>query len=85
VKQLNYDSREFSILRKWEYGEKWKDTPIDSELELDLQMNESKSVQLLRDLAPFALPPFDYIHIYDLSKAAKEVRHFLVHSLGQPS
>jgi hypothetical protein len=65
------------------YGESWKDTPIDSELELYLRMNRSKDVQLLKDLAPFALPPFGYINICDISKAAEEVKHFLYHSIGQ--
>jgi hypothetical protein len=60
-----------------------KDTPINSELGLTLDMNESKDVQLLKDLAPFALPPFERIDIYDISKAAEEVKHFLYHSIGQ--
>jgi hypothetical protein len=34
VKQLDYDSPELSILRKWKYGERWKDTPVDSEFPL---------------------------------------------------
>jgi hypothetical protein len=46
-------------------------------------MNESKDVQLMKDLASFALPPFDYITILDISKAAEEVKHFLYHSIGQ--
>jgi hypothetical protein len=46
-------------------------------------MNESKNVQLLKDLTPFALPPFDYINIDKISKAAEEVKHFLYHSIGQ--
>jgi hypothetical protein len=46
-------------------------------------MNESKDVQLLKNLAPFALPPFDYININNISKAAEEVKHFLYHSIGQ--
>jgi hypothetical protein len=60
-----------------------KDTPINSELKLCLDMNKSKDVQLLKDLAPFSLPPFDYISIDDISKAAEEVKHFLYHSIGQ--
>jgi hypothetical protein len=46
-------------------------------------MNSSKAVQLLKDLAPFALPPFDCIGIFNISKAAEEVKHFLYHSIGQ--
>jgi hypothetical protein len=46
-------------------------------------MNESKDVQLLKDLAPYALPPFDYIGIRDISKTAEEVKHFLSHSIEQ--
>jgi hypothetical protein len=65
------------------YGESWKDTPINSELELYLDMNKSKNVQLLKYLAPFALPPFDYIIIRNISKVAEEVKHFLYHFIGQ--
>jgi hypothetical protein len=46
-------------------------------------MNKSKDVQLLKDLAPFALPPFERIDIYYISKAAEEMKHFLYHSIGQ--
>jgi hypothetical protein len=46
-------------------------------------MDKSKDVQLLKDLAPFSLPPFDRIEIYYISKAAEEVKHFLYHSIGQ--
>jgi hypothetical protein len=60
-----------------------KDTPINSQLKLKLEMNKSKDVQLLKDLAPFALPPFDRIDIRDISKAAEEVKHFLYHSIRQ--
>jgi hypothetical protein len=72
-----------SILRKWEYGERWKETPIDSELRLVLSMNESKDIELLKNLTPFALPPLDCIIIYCLTKAERNVRHFLAYSLGQ--
>jgi hypothetical protein len=66
------------------YGESWKDTPtINNELGLGLEMNRSKEVHLLKDLAPFALPPFHYIGISNISKAAEEVKHFLYHSIGQ--
>jgi hypothetical protein len=60
-----------------------KNTPINSKLQLWLHMEESKDVQLLNDLAPFALPPLDFIGIRDISKAAEEVKHFLYHSIGQ--
>jgi hypothetical protein len=60
-----------------------KNTPINSELKLGLEMYKSKDVQLLKDLAPFALPPFDLIDIRYISKAAEEVKHFLYHSIGQ--
>jgi hypothetical protein len=46
-------------------------------------MDESKDVQLLKNLASFALPPFNYINIRSFSKAVKEVNHFLACSLGQ--
>jgi hypothetical protein len=58
-------------------------TPINSELQLILNMNESKDVQLLKDLTPFVLPPFDYINIRNISEAAEEVKHFFYHSIGQ--
>jgi hypothetical protein len=83
VKQLDYDSRELSILRKWKYGERWKDIPIKRGSKVELDMRRFKNVKLLRDLAPFALPPLKKIVINYLSKAEREVKHFLVHSLGQ--
>jgi hypothetical protein len=83
VKQLNYDSRELSILRKWKYGERWKDIPIKRGSKVELDMSKFKNVKLLRDLAPFTLPPLKRIKISDLSKAERDVKHFLVHSLGQ--
>jgi hypothetical protein len=83
IKQLTYDSREISILRKWMYGEMWKSTPICSELELNIDMNESKDVCLLKNLASFALPPIDLTRIKYLSKREMEVKHFLAHSLGE--
>jgi hypothetical protein len=60
-----------------------KNTPIDSNLEIGLDIGESEDVQLLKDLAPFTLPPFFNIQINFLSKAVEEVKHFLTHSLGQ--
>jgi hypothetical protein len=49
-------------------------------------MNRFKDVQLLRDLAPITLPPFNWIQIYNLSsEVLNEVDFFLTHSLGQPS
>jgi hypothetical protein len=74
-----------------EYGEvyvfeeevNYKDTPINNELELKLKMYESEDLQLLKDLAPFALPPFDWIRIGISSKVAEGVKHFLYHSIGQ--
>jgi hypothetical protein len=45
-------------------------------------MKKSKDVKLLKDLALFALPPFDYIGIENISKAAEDVKHFLHHSIG---
>jgi hypothetical protein len=83
VKQLNYDSSELSILRKWKYGERWKGIPINCKSKLELDMRRFKNVQLLENLAPFALPPFKEIRINYLSKAERDVKHFLVHSLGQ--
>jgi hypothetical protein len=90
---LTYDSPHIKPLRKWmdEGGGVYvndkkvngKDTPINRKLGLRLDMDESKDEQLLKDLAPFALPPFDYIDIDDISKAAEEVKHFLYHSIGQ--
>jgi hypothetical protein len=66
---LTYDSPHIKPLREWmdEGGEvlvngkyvNGKDTPINSELKLFLYMNTSEDVQLLKDLAPFSLPPFD--------------------------
>jgi hypothetical protein len=46
-------------------------------------MDKSKDVQLLKDLAPFALPPFYGIDMRNISKAAEEVKHFLYHSIKQ--
>jgi hypothetical protein len=46
-------------------------------------MEEPKDVQLLKNLAPFALPPFCFITMDKLSPAAEEVKHFLTHSLGE--
>jgi hypothetical protein len=46
-------------------------------------MRRFKNVQLLENLAPFALPPLKRIKISYLSKAERDVKHFLVHSLGQ--
>jgi hypothetical protein len=46
-------------------------------------MSKSKDVQLLKCLASFALPLFYMIGINHLSKAEREVKHFLGHSLGQ--
>jgi hypothetical protein len=60
-----------------------KDTPIISKLGLELDMDKSKDLMLLKDLAPFALPPFIYINIRNISKAVEEVKHFLYHSIGQ--
>jgi hypothetical protein len=65
------------------YGEKWKDTPIKNILQLKFYTDKSKDEQLFKNLAPFALPPSDYIGIYDISKAAETVKHFLFHSIGQ--
>jgi hypothetical protein len=67
-------------------NDKWvnkKDTPINSKLGLRFKMNESKDVQLLKDFVSFTLPPFDWIGISNISKAAEEVKHFLYHSIGQ--
>jgi hypothetical protein len=64
-------------------GERWKDTPIDSQLRLELDMNKSKDVQLLKNLASFAFPPIDYVKIDDLSKAVRKVKRLLTQSLGQ--
>jgi hypothetical protein len=83
VKQLDYDSQELKPLRKYLDGKEKKDTPIDSQLKLELSLDESKDVQLLKDLAFYALPPLSYISIKHLSGAAEEMKHFLVHSLGQ--
>jgi hypothetical protein len=47
-------------------------------------MKISKDVQLLKDIAPFSLPPFDVISIDHISEAAEEVTNFLCHSIGQP-
>jgi hypothetical protein len=58
-----------------------KNTPIFSELQLTFKMSESKDVQLLKDLAPFSLPPINCIRIDYISKAAEEVKHFLYHSI----
>jgi hypothetical protein len=68
LRRLTYDSPHIKPLRKWmdEGAEVWvncghaigKDTPINNELGLDLYMHKSKDVQLFKDLAPFALPPF---------------------------
>jgi hypothetical protein len=65
------------------YNVNGKDTPINSKLQLKLYMNRSKDLQLLKDFAPFTLPPFDKIRIYKISEAAEEVKHFLCHSIGQ--
>jgi hypothetical protein len=46
-------------------------------------MDESKDVHLLKDLVPFSLPTFTEIQILNISSAVTEVKHFLVHSLGQ--
>jgi hypothetical protein len=62
----------------------WKDTLVDSELNLCLYMYKPEAVQLLKNLAPFILPPSDCIQILELSKAVVEVKHFLAHSMGQP-
>jgi hypothetical protein len=83
VKQLDYDSPDLLILRKWMNLERENDTPIDSEYWLYLNMDNFKDVKLLKDLTPFALPPFYYIEIKNLSKAAEEVKNFLFNSLGQ--
>jgi hypothetical protein len=40
-------------------------------------------VKLLKDLAPFILPPLNRINIKHMNKAAKDVKKFLSHSLGQ--
>jgi hypothetical protein len=82
VKQLDYNSPELSILRKLDNEESSEETPIDSEFELHLDMNRSKHVQLLKDLAFFTLPPIDSVSIIFISKAEEEVKHFLIHSLG---
>jgi hypothetical protein len=65
---------------------KWlnlSDTPINSELQLSFKINKPKDMELLKYLAQFALPPFDYINISDISKAAEEVKQFLHRSIGQ--
>jgi hypothetical protein len=78
---LTYNSPHIKSLRKWMDRGYKKNTPINSELQLTLKMNESKDVQLLKDLAPFVLPPFNRIDIWNISKAAEEVKHFLYHSI----
>jgi glycogen synthase len=93
AQQLKYKSKELKPLREWLDGKekiyakgkykKGKDTPINSNLELRFDMNESEDVQLIKNLAPFALPPFSYGRIHSLSYAEKEVKHFLAHSIGQ--
>jgi hypothetical protein len=60
-----------------------KNTPINSELGLELDMEKSEDVQLLKDLSHFPLPPFYLIKILNISMKAKKVRHFLCHSIGQ--
>jgi hypothetical protein len=60
-----------------------EDTLIDNKLGLLFDMREHKDVQLLKYFFPFTLPPFDKINIHNLSEAEEEVKHFLVHSLGQ--
>jgi hypothetical protein len=66
------------------YGERWKDSPANRSLKLYLFMSEPKDVQLLRNLAPFALPRFKMISIIHLSKGGEEeVNHFLTYSLGK--
>jgi hypothetical protein len=84
LRTLTYDSPHIKPLRKWmdEYEYK-KNTPINSKLLLELFMDKAKDVQLLKDLPPFALPPFYWITISYISKAAEEVKHFLYHSIGQ--
>jgi hypothetical protein len=74
------DDGQVYLNNKWV---KLKNTPIDSELRLDPNMNNSKDVQLLKDLAPFTLPPFDRINLIYISRAAEEAKHFLYHSIGQ--
>jgi hypothetical protein len=83
LRRLTYDSPHIKPLRKWMDDSNGKDTPINSKLHLWLYMDKSKDVQLLKDLAPFSLPPFNYISIDNISKAAEEVKHFLYHSIGQ--
>jgi hypothetical protein len=58
VKRLDYDSPELSILRRWMYGESWKDAPVESITQIKIKMRKSKDVQLLKNLEPFSLPSF---------------------------
>jgi hypothetical protein len=81
IKQLDYDSKELSILKKWKYGESWKDTPKNISLQLTLFLDKSKDARLLKDLAAFALPPFHKMDIRSISQAAEEANHFLTYSL----
>jgi hypothetical protein len=93
LRRLTYKSPHIKPLREWmdeggkvevnEITVNRKNTPINRKLGLRLDMDESKDEQLLKDLAPFALPPLDWIGIYNISKAAEEVKHFLYHSIGQ--
>jgi hypothetical protein len=90
---LDYNSPHLNPLRKWvgEGGRVYvngklqngNDTLIDSKLGLLFDMREHKDVQLLKNFSPFTFPPFDKINIHNLSEAEEEVKHFLVHSLGQ--
>jgi hypothetical protein len=73
--------KEVNTNGEWKLG---KAAPINSKLGLYFPMDQSKNVRLLKDLAPFALPPFSWISISHASKAVMEVEHFLYHCLGHP-
>jgi hypothetical protein len=93
-RQLTYDSPFLYPLKRWikenedavvddEQVATKKDTPINSSLQLTLDMCQSKDVQLVRDLSIFVLPPIDYIGINYLSEATQEVKSFLTDSFRQ--
>jgi hypothetical protein len=78
MKKLDYDSPQLILLKKWiekggvaKVDEKEvtgeKDTPINCNLKLFLDMDKSRDAKLLQGLASFTLPPFNHILINHLS------------------
>jgi hypothetical protein len=47
-------------------------------------MRNEMDIQVLKDLALFTLPPFEFVEVYNLeTRIFNVVNHFLSHSLGQ--